>query len=100
MRIPAIVQIPKYQSMLQNLGRSLKNALFVFLIFVMGSCANKGKNNSTWEVTGGSKGNIRYSSLDQIDTANVKNLEVAWVYESEEGDPEKFGPMECNPIIT
>jgi|GEM_PF-3538316 glucose dehydrogenase len=35
--------------------------------------------NTGWEVYGGSKKSIRYSSLKQINTANVNQLQVAWV---------------------
>ncbi|WP_205764376.1 PQQ-binding-like beta-propeller repeat protein [Arenibacter sp. 6A1] len=52
-----------------------------------------------WEVTGGGKENLKFSHLDQIDTSNVVQLEIAWVYHSEDRDSTKFGPMECNPII-
>lgn len=52
-----------------------------------------------WPVTGGSKANLRYSPLTQIDTSNVNQLEVAWTYHSEGGDPFKAGTMQCNPIM-
>jgi len=52
-----------------------------------------------WKVTGGSKGNIKYSSLKQIDTLNVNRLQVAWIYHSESNDSTKFGPIQCNPIV-
>lgn len=59
---------------------------------------NSVKYNS-WEVTGGSRANIKYSQLTQIDTSNVKDLKVAWIYHSEQGDSLRFAPMQCNPII-
>ena len=81
-------------------GKLFRVILSFFLGFIVTSCFNGGdKANPIWEVTGGSKNNIRYSSLQQIDTSNVKNLQVAWVYQSEKGDSTNFGPMECNPII-
>lgn len=52
-----------------------------------------------WTVTGGTNENLKYSSLTQIDTNNVKDLQVAWVYHSEDNDSNNFGLMECNPII-
>jgi quinoprotein glucose dehydrogenase len=57
-----------------------------------------GKNND-WRVYGGSPENIKYSSLQQIDTANVTQLKVAWVYHAENSDTSRYGIMECNPII-
>lgn len=52
-----------------------------------------------WKVSAGSKESIKYSTLSEIDTNNVKNLEIAWIYQSEQGDSSKFGPMQTNPII-
>src|SRR6185295_20250507 len=52
-----------------------------------------------WEVTGGSKENIRYSQLDQIDTNNVSQLKVAWQYHSLDADTIHHSEIQCNPII-
>ena len=74
--------------------------LCLFLVLLINACSNFDvKSNQQWEVNGGSKNNVKYSPLLQIDTSNVKNLQVAWVYKSEKGDSTNFGPMECNPII-
>lgn len=72
--------------------------LFLALGLYMVKAYSKDQYN-TWEVTGGSKTNIKYSQLNQIDTSNVQNLEIAWIYESEQGDSLQFGPMQANPII-
>src|SRR5579863_6215477 len=50
-----------------------------------------------WKVYGGSPDNIHYSSLRQINRDNVKELKVAWTYDS--GDAFPGSEMECNPII-
>ncbi|QHV97397.1 outer membrane protein assembly factor BamB family protein [Spirosoma endbachense] len=52
-----------------------------------------------WRTYGGNSENNKYSDLKQIDTSNVDQLKVAWVYRSENGDSTRFGPMESNPII-
>ncbi|ULQ54706.1 PQQ-binding-like beta-propeller repeat protein [Flavihumibacter fluvii] len=70
----------------------------MLLLIVNSSCSPR-KEYNNWNITGGTKENIRYSTLAQIDTANVQDLEVAWVYRSEGGDTTRFGPMQCNPII-
>lgn len=59
----------------------------------------RNKRYIDWKITGGSKENIRYSSLKQIDTGNVSRLQVAWIYHSEDNDSSNYGVMECNPII-
>ena len=76
--------------------------LVAFLVLLLsGSCSSPvaDKAHTTWEVTGGSKENIRYSSLTQIDTSNVQDLQIAWTYYAEHGDSTRYGAMECNPII-
>ena len=60
---------------------------------------NNNQQYSNWQITGGSKENIKYSSLNEIDTNNVNSLKVAWVYHSEKDDSTKKGTMECNPIF-
>lgn len=57
------------------------------------------KKYEDWKIQGGSGENIKYSSLNQVDTTNVDQLKVAWVYRSENGDSTTFGPMQCNPVI-
>ena len=49
-----------------------------------------------WTVNGG-EGNIRYSALSQINRDNVRNLQVAWTYDSQ--DAFKDSEMQSNPIV-
>jgi quinoprotein glucose dehydrogenase len=55
--------------------------------------ANPGSNQ--WEVYGGGPENIRYSHLSQINRTNVRQLQVAWTFDTSDGP----GSVECNPII-
>ena len=75
--------------------------LIVFFSFIHSACdtSNSSKEYQSWKVTGGSRENIRYSSLNQIDTNNVSRLQVAWIYYSEKMDSTRYGPMQCNPIV-
>lgn len=59
----------------------------------------KEKNHTTWEVTGGSKANFRYSALTQLDTSNVHLLEVIWEYHTKDADTVNNSQIQCNPII-
>lgn len=52
-----------------------------------------------WKVAGGSRENIKYANIKQIDTNNAGKLAVAWVYHSEKNDSTRFGSIQCNPII-
>lgn len=49
----------------------------------------------SWQRSHGDNGGRRYSALDQVNRANVRQLEVAWSYHSRDrGDA-----LQCNPII-
>ncbi len=49
-----------------------------------------------WPVYGGNKAGNRYSPLKQINLKNVKNLEVAWMYNAA---VTKAGDIQCQPIV-
>jgi quinoprotein glucose dehydrogenase len=48
-----------------------------------------------WSRSHSDNGSSRYSRLDQINRDNVKRLQVAWTYHSNDGK----GNIECNPVI-
>ena len=48
-----------------------------------------------WHRSHGGTASTRYSSLQQINRDNVKNLKVAWTYHSKDGR----GYIQCNPIV-
>ena len=73
--------------------------ILFFALFSIACDFSEVKKYPGWEVTGGSRKSIRYSSLNQIDTSNVDQLQVAWTYYSEKQDSTRYGPMQCNPII-
>src|SRR5690242_14904943 len=50
-----------------------------------------------WPIYGGGAENIRYSQLSQINRDNVKNLTVAWTFNT--ADEFKGSEMQCNPIV-
>lgn len=60
---------------------------------------------SDWPNYGGNKLGNRYSPLDQVNTGNVQNLQVAWMYDaSEKPDPANPGrqrnrAIQCQPIV-
>lgn len=55
------------------------------------------RSHHEWTARGGGPNSIRYSSLDQIDTSNVDQLEVAWTYNS--GDATDQSQIQANPIV-
>jgi quinoprotein glucose dehydrogenase len=50
-----------------------------------------------WKVYGGGPESIRYSALTQINRSNVRDLEVAWTFDTGEAFP--GSEIQCNPII-
>ncbi|HKW39952.1 MAG TPA: PQQ-binding-like beta-propeller repeat protein [Gemmatimonadales bacterium] len=50
-----------------------------------------------WPVYGGGPESIRYSSLTQINRANVKHLKVAWTFDASDGV--ETSELEVNPIV-
>lgn len=51
-----------------------------------------------WAVAGGGTAEgIRFSNLSQVNRTNVKDLRVAWTFDT--GDAFKGSEMQCNPIV-
>jgi len=74
---------------------------FILGVVILSGLAGCQQNNpakyTSWEVYRGDDGSNAYSQLDQINTKNVNQLKVAWVYRT--GDPSENTTLECNPII-
>ena len=62
------------------------------------SCRS-GEKYSRWQHYKGSPESIHYSSLSQIDTGNVKQLQIAWEYHTGDADTVHHSQIQCNPII-
>ncbi len=60
------------------------------------SCQNDLKNKE-WDVYAGGKERQSYSPLQQIDTNNVKDLKIAWIYHTKDAD--KSSQIQTNPLI-
>lgn len=55
---------------------------------------------TSWYRSHGDMGSSRYSLLDQINTSNVKDLKLAWIYHSKDATPErKYTPVQANPVV-
>jgi quinoprotein glucose dehydrogenase len=52
-----------------------------------------------WKTYGGDPKNHRYSALNQINTDNVQNLQVAWTYHTGVTDTSNKAQMQCQPIV-
>ena len=78
------------------MAKSFTSISFIVLIFF--SCTQKSsKDYSSWRIYGGNKEANHYSSLTQIDTNNVSQLQVSWTYHT--GDADSMTQIQVNPII-
>ena len=76
---------------------------FAFLVAIsyLISCADKDKSDgfTGWEMAHGNSLGNKYSSLTNIDTTNVQQLEVAWEYHTNDADTGAHSQIQCNPIV-
>jgi quinoprotein glucose dehydrogenase len=73
-------------------------ALFVLVLGTPGIVHAQAKRTSVdWPIYGGTTDNTHYSTLDQITPANVKQLKVAWTYDTHDEFP--GSEMQSNPIV-
>ncbi|MBI1358481.1 MAG: PQQ-binding-like beta-propeller repeat protein [Acidobacteria bacterium] len=78
----------------------MSRRLLAFLVIVLAGCVGRSvptEGYDTWRVYGGGKDNIRYSRLAQINRDNVKDLQVAWTYDTQ--DATETSQIQCNPIV-
>ncbi len=70
-----------------------------FLLLLLAGCTTGGTSAVDWPVTGGERGNSRYSALDQINTTNVAQLRVAWIYHTGDLPANGSGEIQATPIV-
>jgi quinoprotein glucose dehydrogenase len=72
--------------------------IFLFYIpLILTACQSPSKKYTGWEVYGGNKQGNHYSGLNEIDTNNVSQLKIAWVYHTKDAD--KKTQLQINPVI-
>lgn len=78
----------------------LTGALLACTCFIAGCGGhNLTDNYSGWQTYGGNKEGNRYSSLTQIDTNNVAQMQVAWTFHTVDADTAHHSQIQCNPIV-
>jgi quinoprotein glucose dehydrogenase len=77
----------------------MKYSLLLTFLFLITACKQTEKKYTTWNNYGGSKENIHYSSLTEIDTNNASQLQPAWIFNTGDADTVKNSQIQCNPII-
>ncbi|HRG09681.1 MAG TPA: pyrroloquinoline quinone-dependent dehydrogenase, partial [Cyclobacteriaceae bacterium] len=73
--------------------------LLAFLLLLLIGCTTPPREYKSWNAYNGSSEAIKYSSLAQIDTTNVTQLQVAWTYRTGDADTVNGSQIQCNPII-
>lgn len=79
-----------------NVRRTCSIFLLIFFIACHPAAPGSEKYRS-WSVYGGSKDNIHYSALTQMDTNNVNQLQKTWEYHTRDGD--SVSQIQVNSII-
>ena len=75
-------------------------ALFTLMLFCCTPETDKNSDNyQVWSSYLGGPDRNHYSALDQINTENVDQLEVAWIYNSGDHRGDNRSEMQANPII-
>src|SRR5665647_1185625 len=79
----------------------LQHLLIFFIITILFfSCKTSIKESyKNWNVYGGTKDAMHYSSLTDVDTSNVSHLQVTWEYHTGDADTGYSTQIQCNPII-
>jgi quinoprotein glucose dehydrogenase len=72
----------------------------VFVLHATGSYAQPGAADGEWRVFGADAGATRYSPLNQIDTSNIAEVEVAWRWSArDQGTPPPSGRTQISPLV-
>lgn len=67
------------------------------LFFAVLICATAYGQKKDWPAYSGGPDEIRYSTLDQINTTNASQLKVAWTFDT--GDAFPQSEFQCNPLV-
>ena len=75
--------------------------LLAVLVWVIPEMAQQGAKNGEWRAYSAEAGSTRYSSLDQINRDNVKNLQVAWTWKFDNfgGGTSETTPLMVNGVL-
>lgn len=75
----------------------MKIFILISLLFLFAACIE----NQDWKIYGGNKEGNRFSTLSQINATNVKELKVAWTFDTGENTDSlnSFGDIQCQPIV-
>ena len=61
--------------------------------------AGASQESADWPVYLGDAASSHYSRIEQIQTKNVAQLQVAWTYRSGGSDAQNRSQIQCNPLV-
>jgi quinoprotein glucose dehydrogenase len=73
--------------------------LIAALAFCSVAHAQQGMRDGEWRYWGGDAGSTRYSTLDQINASNARELQIAWRWQSLPGDGEPDSNLQATPLM-
>lgn len=76
----------------------MKGIYLILLCLIFHGCKDEKEYNS-WSHYKGSPESLNYSSLDQVDTNNIKQLKVSWEYKTGDADTVHNSQIQTNPIV-
>ena len=75
-------------------------SLFTLLLAMTAALhAQQGAAKGEWRFYGGDAGSTKYSALDQINSSNVRKLEIAWRWKAENFGPRPDYNWEVTPLM-
>jgi len=79
--------------------KKMKKSQIISIIAIYSCSPSPIQDYNNWSDYLGDKSSSQYSGLDEINTDNVKNLKQAWVYSSNDKDPNNRSQIQCNPLV-
>lgn len=77
-----------------------KTTLFFSIYTLFTGCHTNDHQHQTWHIYKADAASSSYSSLQEINTENVNQLQLAWTFRPNDAPQgSRFGKYECNPII-
>lgn len=73
--------------------------LSVILVAILFSCSDRKTGYDNWEINSGTRAATRYSSLTEIDSSNVQQLQIAWTFHTNDADTINHSQIQCTPIV-
>ncbi len=79
----------------------MPRSIFLYLLVFLSSAVSFASSSKDWNSYLGDRSSSQFSELSQITPSNVSQLEVAWVWDGDEGAEAKSGysEIQCNPLV-